>query len=70
MLVPLLVGVAIGIRPGLEIAGNLIGLIDTFDKSSLRGFDVRERGWSGEFEFIIAMRGGDEALMIGDKFVD
>jgi hypothetical protein len=54
----------------LEIAGNLIGLIDTFDKSSLRGFDVRERGWSGEFEFIIAMRGGDEALMIGDKFVD
>lgn len=42
MLLPLLVGVAIGIKPGF--ADNLIGLIETFDKSSLRGFDVRERG--------------------------
>lgn len=73
MLLPLLVGVAIGIikLPGFEMAGNLIGLMDTFDKSSLRGFDVRESGWIGELELIIAIRGGDEdAPMMGDKFDD
>lgn len=71
MLLPLLVGVAIDIKPGFEMVENLIGLIKIFDNSSLRGFDVKERGWIGEFELIIVMRGGDEDTpMMGDKFDD
>lgn len=69
---PLLVGVAICIKPAFN--GSFMGLMETFDALSSRGFDVSERGTIG-LPVSIVMRGGepgndDAPMMLGDKFVD